>query len=52
MREAKMGKMAVPGQPGQKRWQDPISIEIRSWVWWYMPVIPAKAGSVKLRIMA
>jgi hypothetical protein len=35
----------VPGQPGQKCLQDPISTEKM----WYKPIILVKAGSIKCK---
>jgi hypothetical protein len=42
----------VSSQPGQqnktkqKSSQDPIAME-KSWLWWYVPVIPVVEGSIK-----
>jgi hypothetical protein len=38
--------MEIPGQPGKKNLQDPISIE-KSWVWWHAAVIPVTLGNLK-----
>jgi hypothetical protein len=48
MQEAEIGKIMVPGQPGQKSSQDPISNN--SWVCWCAPVSPVTAGSINRRI--
>jgi hypothetical protein len=44
--EAKIRRMAVPGQPRQKSLGDSISTE-KSWVWWHVPFILVTAGRIK-----
>jgi hypothetical protein len=46
MLEAEIRRIMVPGQPWKKCLADLISTE-ESWMFWYTPVIPAMAGSVK-----
>jgi hypothetical protein len=47
MRVAEIERIMVPGQPGHKRLQDPISMGKKIWAWWCMPVILTVVGSVK-----
>jgi hypothetical protein len=39
--EAEIGRIMAPDQPGQKNFQDPISMG-KSWTWWLRPVMPQK----------
>jgi hypothetical protein len=45
--EVEIGRIMVPGQPGQKKkFGNPIPRE-KTWVWWHVPVITVMAGSIK-----
>jgi hypothetical protein len=43
--EAEIGRIIIPGQPGQISLQDPILTN--GWVRWYMPVISAMEESIE-----
>jgi hypothetical protein len=43
--KAEIGRIIVPGQLGQKKFETP-SLE-KSWTWWLIPVIPVMERSTK-----
>jgi Fe-S cluster biosynthesis and repair protein YggX len=45
IQEAEIGRIVVPGQPGEKILKTPISTN--GWAQWSTSVIPAIAGSTK-----
>jgi hypothetical protein len=44
--EAEIGRMADPGQPGQKSLQDPISTQ-KTRAWQHLTDVPAMTGGMK-----